>query len=539
MQKRRGFTLVEVLVGTAVFLVVALSAYSAYVALIRLANSSQANILGVQLADEQFEAIRNMPFTNIGLTDGIPLGVLPQNQTVSRGGFTFNVTLVIRNVDLATSSLQASSKLIEVDVTCPLCKSNFNPIYMTGQVSPANLQSAAAGGALVVQVFDAAGQPVKEATVVIQSTATSTVTDTDITNNSGILQVIGVPPGVNVYRITVSKPGYSTARTYPPGGSGNPTPTSPDATIVQGQITQVSLAIDRVSTLSFSSVNAVCAPQGNFHFTFTGAKQIGANVPKFSQNLVTNGSGTYSSSTMEWDTYSLIPADSAYDVAGITPFSPFVLNPGSAQTVQVSVAPHNPDSLLVGVADNATRLPVTGATVQLTGPNGYNQTLTTGQGYFNQTDWSGGSGQSAYAVTNKYFADNGFVDVSTSSGNILLKKSFGSYNTAATGTLESSTFDTGTTSNFYAVSWAPTNQPALAGTLPVKLQFATTPSSTPNGPWTYLGPDGTANTYYSAPGMQLGANNNGNEYARYLAFMTTKTATVTMDSTKTLTLLLT
>jgi hypothetical protein len=54
--------------------VVALAAYGAYVSLIRLANANQARILAVELADEQFEAIRNMPFVNVGLTDGIPQG---------------------------------------------------------------------------------------------------------------------------------------------------------------------------------------------------------------------------------------------------------------------------------------------------------------------------------------------------------------------------------------------------------------------------------------------------------------------------------
>ena len=42
---KKGFTLVEVLVGTAVFLVVALAAYGAYVSLIRLANADQARLL--------------------------------------------------------------------------------------------------------------------------------------------------------------------------------------------------------------------------------------------------------------------------------------------------------------------------------------------------------------------------------------------------------------------------------------------------------------------------------------------------------------
>ena len=74
---KKGFTLMEVLVGSALFLIVSVSAYSAFISILRLANASQSRIIAVQLADEQFEIVRNMPYVNVGLTNGIPLGVLP------------------------------------------------------------------------------------------------------------------------------------------------------------------------------------------------------------------------------------------------------------------------------------------------------------------------------------------------------------------------------------------------------------------------------------------------------------------------------
>lgn len=521
---RKGFTLAEVVVGTAVFLVVAIAMYNAYVSIIRLANTDQAKIIGLELADEQFEIVRNMPYVNVGLTDGIPQGVLAQNQTLARGGFTFKVTTIVRNIDLATSSLQASSKLVEIDVTCPGCQQTFTPIQLTGQVSPANLQSAASGGALIVQVFDSNGVPIEGANVVVQSIATSTVSDTDVTNKNGQLEIIGVPPGINVYRITVSKSGYSTARTYPPGASGNPIPTSPDATIVAGQISQISLSIDKISVLNFSSVSPLCAPVAGFHFNLTGAKAIGQNVPKYSQNLVTNGSGALTLNPMEWDAYTLTPTDSAYDASGITPFTPFQLNAGNTQNVQLIVVPKNGNSLSVGVADSAANLPLSGATVELSNGVGYDQTLVTGQGFFVQTDWSGGGGQTNFTTTNKYYGDDNNIDVATSSGNVVLKQSFGNF--SPSGRLESSTFDTGTSSNFYAFSWTPVGQQPLSGSNSVKFQVATAPTSSSNGPWNYFGPDGTAGSYYTVPGSQISAAS-GNEFLRYMMYLSTATATVT------------
>lgn len=514
------------LVGTAVFLVVSTAAYQAYVSLIRLANENQARLLAVELANEQFEIVRNMPYVNVGLTTGIPVGVLPQNQTLVRGGFTFGVKLTIRNINLSSTTLQASSKLVEVDVDCTSCQNeDFQPIILSGQVAPANLQSAASGGAVVIQVYDSNGAPVEDATVVLQSIATSSVTNTDVTNNDGVLNVIGVPPGNNVYRIIVTKTGYSSARTYPVGGGGNPNPTVPDATVIQGQVTQVSLSIDRVSTLSFTSVDTLCAPVGGFDFNLTGAKEVGTGVPKYSEDLVTNGGGTLTLSSIEGDTYSLTPIDGSYNASGVTPFSPISVNAGNDQTIQLIVVPKSDQSLQVSVQDNVTLLPLSGVTVRLYDGGSYDETMTTGQGFFAQTDWSGGGGQSSYSVATRYFGDDGNVDVTTTTGSVILNNSFGDY--SASGRLESSTFDMGTTSNFYALNWAPISQSPLTGSDSARFQFASSPPSDPSGPWTYVGPDGTAATYYTIPGTQLSLSNNGNQYARYMMYLTTATATAT------------
>ncbi|MFA6295291.1 MAG: carboxypeptidase regulatory-like domain-containing protein [Candidatus Paceibacterota bacterium] len=524
-KRKSGFSLIEVLVGTALFIVVAVPAYGAFANLFKLANASKARTLAVHLADEQFEIIRNMPYVSVGLTNGIPQGILFQTQSLTRGGVEFAVNLTVRNINLSTSTVQASSKLVEVEVTCPNCQS-FQPVVLTGQVSPANLQSAGNGGALVVQVFDANGQPIPNANVVVQSIATSTITNTDVTNNDGLLNIIGVPPGANTYRVTVNKSGYSEDRTYPLGGSGNPDPVKPDITVLNQEISQASFAIDKLSTLHFSSVTPLCTPAGNMTFTLTGAKQIGANVSKYSQNVSTDGSGISNIYNMEWDTYTIIPTGTTYDVAGINPYSPFTLNPDNSQNVQLVVVPKNLNSLLVSVEDSISKLPVSGVTVELSGPNSFFETKTTGQGYISQTDWSGGSGQSTFTSPNKYWLDNDQVDTATSSGDILMKEVFGSYNTNIAATLESSTFDTGTSSNFYTFSWTPTSQPALSGEKSVKFQFATNPNST-STVWLYTGPDGTVGTFYEVPGTNISSNNNGNEFARYMAYLSTNTATVT------------
>ncbi|MEI8248913.1 MAG: prepilin-type N-terminal cleavage/methylation domain-containing protein [Candidatus Taylorbacteria bacterium] len=528
--KQRGFTLIEVLVGCAVFVCVALSAYGAFTSLFKLASLNQAYTIAVQLADEQFEIIRNMPYINVGLTNGIPLGILPQTQTLVRGGFTFSVGLTIRNINLSTSTVQASSKLVEVNVVCATCQS-FTPVIFTGQVSPANLQSAANGGALVIQVLNASGQPVSDATVTVQSIATSSITDTDVTNESGLLNIIGVSPGTDMYRITVTKSGYSTDRTYAKNSTAGPTPNNPDANVLDQQVTSTSFSIDQLSSLQVSSISPTCTPVGSIHFSLAGSKtlaQTPSTILKYpSTAFVTDGTGMRTLSSMEWDTYSLTPTDASYDIAGINPPSPFVLNPNNSQNVQLVVVPANENSLMVTVEDQVTKVPISGATVELVG-NGYDQTYITGEGYMTQTDWSGGSGQSSFTFgqANKYFAGSG-VDTSTSTGNIVMNWAT-STGYIGTSTLESSTFDVGTSSNFLTLSWKPLNQPSATGPQSVLLQFATKPSSTSTfSTADYLGPDGTHNTYFSVPGSSINAVSNGNEFVRYMAYLATASSTVT------------
>jgi prepilin-type N-terminal cleavage/methylation domain-containing protein len=535
--RSKAFTLVEVLVGAAVFLIVALSAYNAYVALFQLINLSQYKILAVNLANEQFEIARNMPYVDVGIVGGIPKGKLSHIQSLVRGGVTFTVTTTVRNLDLPFDGTiggspndlsPADNKLVDITVSCGGCK-NMKPISLTGQVAPKNLETESSNGALFIRVFDANGQPVQGASVHIVNVATTTsIVIDDVTDATGMLQIVDVPPGDNAYRIVVAKSGYSTDRTYLVGAVDNPTPSKPDATVLLQQVTQVSFAIDRLSTLTVLSVTPTCAVVPNFDFALVGSKQLGTNVPKFSQNMVTDSSGSLVlSNIMEWDTYTIIPTDTVYDISGLNPLNPVTINANSLQQVQIISIPRDPRSLLITVKDSATQLPISDSVVTVSG-TGYNNIQTTGKGFINQTDWSGGSGQVSYTNNTKYFNDDTNIDVTSASGLIKLRSAFNVYNFS--GEIQSSTFDTGSPSNFYTLDWSPTDQPLLAGTNSVRLQIATASTTSPTA-WNFLGPDGTSATYYTVPNTPINIIHNGDRYLRYKIFLTTEDASVSPNIT--------
>lgn len=384
----RGFSLIEVIVGSAVFLLVAISVYGAYTGLFKVANLSQARLVATQLANEEFEIIRNMPYSNIGTVGGVPSGTLNASAPVIRSGITFDMDILVRNIDLPydgtalahTDTNPVDNKLVQISIDCPTCQ-NFSPVVITGQIAPKSSESATADtGALDIRAIDAQGQAVSNVSIrIVNPSASPSIDLTDTTDNDGYLEVYGVATGTNAYKITASKIGYSIDETYPPGASGNVNPLKPNSTVVVGQVTSISFSIDTLSSLSVTSVATSCDPVANFGFSLKGAKtlDVAGLVPKFAQSLQTNGTGSLSIPALEWDSYTATTSDSSYDIAGTDVSNPISIAPGTSQSLKFVLLPKNGNSLLVIVRDSITKALLPHSTVRLTGPSGYDQTLIT------------------------------------------------------------------------------------------------------------------------------------------------------------------
>jgi hypothetical protein len=148
---------------------------------------------------------------------------------------------------------------------------------------------------------------------------------------------------------------------------------------------------------------------------------------------------------------------------------------------------------------------------------GQDITLTTGLGFMTQTDWSGGNGQQYYSDDEaRYYANDGGIDSSVE-GQLTLDEFAGVY--SSSGVLESSIFDTGTTANYGNVFWNPVDQPSESGEDPIRIQFATNLEISEETVWTFVGPDGTPDTYYTNSGEALAAEHFGDRYLKYKVFL--------------------
>ena len=406
----KGFTLIETLVGSAIFVLIALSGYKAFGILMDGISVSQAKIAGTTLANEQFEIMRNLPYTDVGIVAGLPLGKIPRTQTITKDNYVFSVETAIRNVDdtfdgtiggSPADTSPADYKLADLDIICTSCKIPLVLNFAT-LVGPQALETASTNGALFVQVFDSAGLAVSGASLHIVNTQTNpdTVID-EVTDSGGWLKIVDAPTGVNAYNIVATKTGYTTDKTYFPGGVAGPTPVKPDPTVVQQQVTQTSLTIDRTSSLAVSSVDATCVALSSIGFSLTGTKLIGTpSVLKYpTQNFSTDASGSLTIPNVEWDTYSMLLTSASYDLAGTTPLPSFAVSPNQNATLRLVVVPHVDRALLVSVKDSLGNA-IDDATVRLQ-KTGFDETKATNSAACvtpGQIFWNGLSG-GTYTMT--------------------------------------------------------------------------------------------------------------------------------------------
>ncbi len=525
LQKRTfesGFTLIEVIVAIGVFTIILAGVYGSYNALVKATRGAREQTVLSSLSSQYLEVVRNMPYDNIGTQNGNPNGVLadatsPVVTTIE--GQVYHMYYEVTYIDdpadgtILAGTDTAPNDYKQVKLAIKKLSTNHITTFITS-VSPQGLEGLNNAGALYLRAIDANGQPVAGANFHIESLTQTPNIILDRTSDAGGNWIeVGLPASVNGYRITTTKTGYSTDATVPISVT-NPNPVKPDSTIVNGVVTQVTFAIDLVSNLTIKTVNQTCSPVSGVDLNVRGAKLIGnsPDVLKYNEDHTSSG-GQIVLNNLEWDTYTpTMLTGQAYTVYGTSPIQEISVLPNATQTFTIVLGPASSDSLLVIVKDGATGTALEGATVTLhknSPSTDYNG--VTGGSIWQQSDWSGGFGQADFLNPDQYFADDSNIDVT---GNNIVLASVGSVY-ASSGWLESSTFDTGAASNFTTLSWLPASQnPSTT----LKFQIA---SNNDNATWNYVGPDGTAGSYYTVSGSNISTVHDNDRYVRYKVYLNT------------------
>jgi Tfp pilus assembly protein PilE len=528
--QQHGITLVETLVATAVFALIAIILYATWTGMFTFVRSIRTKTVLTEIVSQRIEFIRNLQYGDVGTVHGIPQGVIPQVETVSRNGATYEFTTTVRNIDnpadgtlggMPNDLSPADNKLVQITGVCTSCLSPTTVTY-TSLIAPKNLETENGNGALVIKAINASGMPVSGATVTITNTAlTPSVAITDVTDTDGVLTIVDAPPSTQQYKVVVTKDGYSTEQTYPFGAPENPNPTKPHLTVTANTISQDTFAVDQLSHVAFTALSPQCLPVVGVGATLTGTKLIGApSLIKNTISMVTGGDGHSVNDAVDWDTYTVSIVDAVHHLVGLNTGGPLVVSPGSTQAITALLSTSSTNTLGITVSDTLGA-PLNDAVVTINGSS-LSGAHSTGSAYIEQSDWSAGPGHETVDSGAGFSSTDGGIEYDATPGLIQLRKADATTYVPA-GVLVSSTIDLGQGGAPKEISWTPISQPSQAGTTPVRVQIA---GSTDGQTWNFMGPDGTADTFYTTstiPLTQIGSS----RYLRYKIFLSTEDSTST------------
>ncbi|QQS38917.1 hypothetical protein IPM62_06080 [Candidatus Woesebacteria bacterium] len=358
-----GQSLIGVLIALAVMIILGQAIFTLTSTSYRLVGFNKARIAARHLGQERLEIIRNLPYEEIGTLGGIPSGSLAQNETVVLNGLAYTIKTSIVYVDdpfddqAPEDILPIDYKRARIDVSWEgLSPSRKAPVVLVTDIAPRGIENTDGGGTLSILVFDSNANPVPQAQVRIQAGGLTPAIDLSLqTNDNGRIVLPGAPQCLECYTITATKENYSTDKTYSNAEVANPD--KPLQSIIEGEITEISFAIDVLSSLNiatFNSRESGFSPLANTSFTLQGERRIGTDIDdypvfKFIENFSTDENGNISIDNLEWDNYSFIVSSSV--VSGSNPLLPIQLHANETVDLKIALSNPTPNSLLAVFSD--------------------------------------------------------------------------------------------------------------------------------------------------------------------------------------------
>jgi type II secretory pathway pseudopilin PulG len=379
-----GFTLVELVFGAAIMAVMVAAVGQLFVSNLSTVTLNKARTIGLALANEKIEALRDLPYDSLATQNGAiyPPGALLDNENITRNNYKFSVHTQIIYVDdpydgNATGTIAGKPqdlypydyKKAQIDVT--LVTSGTVVASLTSDIAGKAAETSSNTGILSITVLDANGIAIPNAVVTITNPSQSpAVNITTTTDSNGLVIVPRLPPDAsNRYQVTATLAGYSTEGTIPdPAGAQNAVKLNPNV-LVQ-QITALTLAIDRVSTLFINVKDTAGVAVPSLAITTTSSKKIKTNpdVFKYSVASTTDASGNILLTGMEWDAYSFaLPA--GYYLVSSTPYSPVALNPNGSLSVNLVVSNSSTFPRITAISPQTQPTGSTNVSVAITGAN--------------------------------------------------------------------------------------------------------------------------------------------------------------------------
>jgi hypothetical protein len=390
-----GFSILEVVAAIFIFSVVTITIYGSFSAGLKSIAQSKHRVSATELANEKMEIIRNMPYADIGTLGGIPIGILPQEETVMKSNQRFEVrTTVIYVDDLLDGTAggdpddEISKDYKEARVEVIWSGVNWgHGATLVSRFVPDGVESEEGGGTFILNVIDSTGQGLSGVEAHIVNDETDPNVDITMeTDSTGSILLAGMPAGDRNYGISVSKDAYESISTSPPYPDTAYDPTDAHGSVEEGGLSSKTIISDQTGTITISSedLNSNLIPNMNFHLE--GGRIIGTtrdapsqSVFGYDQDTATDGVGSLVLENMSPGSYTVNFIESGYTLIGTeAPLLHFSLAPGENLGVTLLVVNNSVNSLIASVVNPITLEPVSGASVRVYDGTSFDQTLITG-----------------------------------------------------------------------------------------------------------------------------------------------------------------
>ncbi len=257
-----GFTLIEVMVA-GIVLVIGLIAMSQFFAsaMGRVMDSDIRSVLH-QVATQDLESIRGLPYEDVGTATGHPAGVLADDaeRTLDNVSVQIHREVIYWTDPSYTGPYPANYRRVTVTVSA-VGHDRLAPVELTS-----NVAGGAPGGTLDITVTDLQGNPVPDAHILIENNNLWPHVKIDTpavrTDNDGHMLVPGLTPDDTPnYYVKVSKTGYNEDWTDP-------------MVVVQDGLpyTVLQFTIDRLADLTVRVQDTLGAPVENLNVSVIGPK---------------------------------------------------------------------------------------------------------------------------------------------------------------------------------------------------------------------------------------------------------------------------
>ena len=300
-QSPRGMTLIDVVVGTALVVIVFSGIFAALNASISLSSYVKNEAAADSIANNEMEYIRSLSYDQVGTIGGIPSGVVPQTSTTTQDSTMFTVHTFIDYYDDSadgtgvndTNTITTDYKRVDITVTYTT-KSGTKTAELASIFAPPGIETTTGGGTLQVLVVTSTGSPLVGAVVHIVNSAVSPAVDlTAFSDRYGSVTLPGALAS-SQYQVTVSNySGYSVAQTYA-RNSNNQNPTPGYMTVAANQTTTGTFAIDALANLTIGTFSPIATSTFSDAFVDTTKLASHTNTAIRAGGLaLTNGSSGY------------------------------------------------------------------------------------------------------------------------------------------------------------------------------------------------------------------------------------------------------